>query len=162
MKLAYLGLGSNLGDREEALREALRKLEASDLRLITVSSLYETEPVGYARQGWFLNLCVEVETTLFPKQLMQRTQRVEREMGRRRTIKDGPRIIDIDILLYGNAIIETKELQVPHPRYRGRRFVLAPLAELKPSLRDPETGRSVLEMLANLQDQTVRIVGKLS
>ena len=127
-----------------------------------MSSLYETEPVGYARQGWFLNLCAEVETTLFPKQLLQRTQRVEREMGRRRTIKDGPRIIDVDILLYGNAIIETKELQVPHPRYRERRFVLAPLAELKPSLRDPETGRSMTEMLANLQDQTVRIVGKLS
>ncbi|NDJ11416.1 MAG: 2-amino-4-hydroxy-6-hydroxymethyldihydropteridine diphosphokinase [Acidobacteriia bacterium] len=162
MKLAYLGLGSNLGDREEALREALRKLEAPDLRLITVSSLYETEPVGYARQGWFLNLCAEVETTLFPKQLLQRTQRVEREMGRRRTITNGPRVIDVDILLYGNAIIETKELQVPHPRYRERRFVLAPLAELKPSLRDPETGRSMTEMLANLQDQTVRIVGKLS
>ena len=162
MKLAYPGLGSNLGDREEALREALRKLGAPDLRLITVSSLYETEPVGYARQGWFLNLCAEVETTLFPKQLLQRTQRVEREMGRRRTITNGPRVIDVDILLYGNAIIETKELQVPHPRYRERRCVLAPLAELKPSLRDPETGRSMTEMLANLQDQTVRIVGKLS
>lgn len=159
MKIAYLGLGSNLGDREASLREALRKLESPDLRLIRVSSLYETEPVGYARQGWFLNLCAEVETTLFPKQLLQRTQRVEREMGRRRTIKDGPRVIDVDILLYGNAIIETKELQVPHPRYRERRFVLAPLAELKPTLRDPETGRSVAEMLADLQNQTVKVAG---
>lgn len=159
MKIAYLGLGSNLGDREASLREALRKLESPDLRLIRVSSLYETEPVGYARQGWFLNLCAEVETTLFPKQLLQRTQRVEREMGRRRTIKDGPRVIDVDILLFGNAIIETKELQVPHPRYRERRFVLAPLAELKPTLRDPETGRSVAEMLADLQNQTVKVAG---
>lgn len=162
MKLAYLGLGSNLGNREEALREALKKLEGPGLRLLRVSSVYETEPVGFANQGWFLNLCAEVETTLFPKQLLQRTQRLEREMGRKRTVKDGPRIIDIDILLYGNAVVNAPDLNIPHPRYAERRFVLVPLAELKPTLRDPETGKSVTEMLGGVQAQKIRIAGPLN
>lgn len=162
MKIVYLGLGSNLGDREAALREALRKLESPGLRLLRVSSVYETEPIGFSNQGWFLNLCAEMETTLFPKQLLQRTQRLEREMGRKRTVKDGPRIIDIDILLYGNAVVDTDDLRIPHPRYRERRFVLAPLAELKPALRDPETGKSVTEMLGGVQTQKLRMVGILT
>ena len=162
MKLAYLGLGSNLGDREEALRAALKKLEGPGVRLLRVSSVYETEPIGFSNQGWFLNLCAEVETTLFPKQLLQRTQRLEREMGRRRTVKDGPRIIDIDILLYGNAVVHTADLKIPHPLYGERRFVLAPLAELKPTLRDPETGKSVTEMLGNVQAQKIRLAGPLN
>ena len=161
MKIAYLGLGSNLGDRKAALQEALQKLDGNGLRLLKVSSLYETEPVGYSDQGWFLNLCVQVETSLFPKQLLQRTQRIEREMGRRRTIKNGPRIIDIDILLFGSAIVETVELRIPHPRYRERRFVLAPLAELQPHLHDPESGETVLHLLGNVQDQKIRPAGPL-
>lgn len=152
MKLVYLGLGSNLGDRERALREALGKLEGPGLRLLNVSGVYETEPVGLRGQGWFLNLCAEFETLLFPRQLLQRTQRVERELGRRKAVKNGPRIIDIDILLFGNAVMETVELRIPHPRFRERRFVLAPLAELKPGVRDPESGRTAAELLAALSE----------
>ncbi len=162
MKIAYLGLGSNLGDRKKFLQEALQKLEGNGLRLLKVSSLYETEPMGFVGQGWFLNLCAQVETTLFPKQLLQRTQRVEREMGRRRTMKNGPRNIDIDILLFGNAVVETTELRIPHPRYRERRFVLAPLAELQPNLRDPETGETILQLLGNVPEQKVRLAGPLA
>ena len=158
MKTAYLGLGSNLGDREKSLQEALGKLESPELRLLKVSRIYETEPMGLREQGWFLNLCGAFETTLFPRQLLQRTQRVEREMGRGRTVRNGPRIIDIDILLFGNAVVDTGELRIPHPRYRERRFVLAPLAELKPELRDPETGKTIAEMLAGLEGQTVRVL----
>jgi len=161
VKRAYLGLGSNVGDREAALREALRKLDSEGLRLVKVSSLYETEPMGYRDQGWFLNMCAEFETKLFPKQLLQRTQRVEREMGRKRTVKDGPRNIDIDILLYSNAVVNSGELAIPHPRYAARRFVLAPLAELKPDLRDPATHRTVAEMLGSLEGQVVRKAGSL-
>lgn len=162
MKLVYLGLGSNLGDRTGALREALKKLDSPGLRLLNVSSVYETEPMGFREQGWFLNLCAEFETTLFPRQLLQRTQRVEREMGRRRTVKNGPRVIDIDILLYGHAVVDAVELHIPHPRYSERRFVLAPLAELKPALRDPVSGRTVTEMLSAVEGQSVRRIGALA
>ncbi|HXJ41166.1 MAG TPA: 2-amino-4-hydroxy-6-hydroxymethyldihydropteridine diphosphokinase, partial [Bryobacteraceae bacterium] len=123
---------------------------------------YETEPVGFRDQAWFLNLCAEFETTLFPRQLLQRTQRVEREMGRKRTLKDGPRNIDIDILLYGNHVVQAGELTIPHARYAERRFVLAPLAELNPGLRDPLTKRTMAEMLANLEGQVVRLAGPLT
>jgi 2-amino-4-hydroxy-6-hydroxymethyldihydropteridine diphosphokinase len=152
----YLGLGSNVGDREAQLQEALGKLEAPDLRLQRVSSVYETEPIGLREQAWFLNLAAEFRTDLFPKQLLHRIQRVERELGRKRVVLNGPRTIDIDILLYGNAVINAGELTVPHPRYRERRFVLEPLAELNPSLRDPVTGRSVAELLRDLRGQAVR------
>ena len=147
-----------MGDREALLRSALGKLQASDLVLKKVSSLYETEPVGLREQGWFLNLVAMVETDLFPKQLLHRIQGVERELGRKRTVVNGPRTIDIDILLYGNAVIRSEELEVPHPRYRERRFVLEPLAELNPKLRDPVTGMSVGGMLKEVRDQSVRIV----
>lgn len=156
MKVVYLGLGSNVGDREAQLQEALGKLEAPDLRLQRVSSVYETEPIGLREQAWFLNLAAEFRTDLFPKQLLHRIQRVERELGRKRVVLNGPRTIDIDILLYGNAVINAGELTVPHPRYRERRFVLEPLAELNPSLRDPVTGRSVAELLRDLRGQAVR------
>ena len=161
MKVVYLGLGSNLGDRTAALQTALQKLDSPALRLLKVSSVYETEPMGFRDQGWFLNLCAEFETTLFPRQLLQRTQRTEREMGRRRTVRNGPRIIDIDVLLYGHAVVETSDQRIPHPRYTERRFVLAPLAELKPGLRDPVTGRTVSEMLGALEGQSVRSAGVL-
>jgi 2-amino-4-hydroxy-6-hydroxymethyldihydropteridine diphosphokinase len=101
-------------------------------------------------------MVAEFETDLFPKQLLQRMQKVERSMGRIRTIKDGPRNIDIDILLYGNAVMETEELEIPHPRYRERRFTLAPLAELNPTLRDPVTRKTMAQMLSALSGQSIR------
>src|SRR5689334_12552845 len=102
MKTVYLGLGSNVGDRERNLSAAVERLAAPDLRLLRESPHYETEPVDYTDQRWFLNMVVEAETGLFPLQLLQRTARIERELGRVRTIPKGPRTIDIDILLYGN------------------------------------------------------------
>ncbi len=156
MKLVYLGLGSNVGDSEAILQSALAKLNGPDLKLLHVSSLYETEPIGVREQRWFLNLVAEFETDLFPKQLLFRIQKVESELGRRRTVRNGPRTIDVDILLYGNFVISTEELEIPHPRYRERRFTLAPLAELNPALRDPVTGKTVSDMLAALPGQVAR------
>ena len=156
MKIIYLGLGSNVGDSEVLLQSALDHLNGPDLKLLRVSSLYETEPIGFREQRWFLNMVAEFRTELFPKQLLHRIGRVERELGRKRTMPNGPRTIDIDILLYGNSVVQTEELEIPHPRYRERRFTLAPLAELSPQLRDPVTRRSMAEMLAALKDQAIR------
>jgi len=156
LKVAYLGLGSNIGDREAALQTALDQLNGPGLRLLRKSSLYETEPIGFLDQGWFLNMVAEFETDLFPKQLLLRMQKVERRMGRIRTIRNGPRTIDIDILLYGKAVVKTDELEIPHPRYRERRFTLAPLAELSPALRDPVTKQTMAQMLAVLSGQSIR------
>ncbi len=155
-KLIYLGLGSNVGDSEALLQSALDKLNGPDLKLRRVSSLYETEPVGLREQRWFLNLVAEFETNLFPKQLLHRIQKIENELGRKRTVRNGPRTIDVDILLYGNFVVSTEELEIPHPRYRERRFTLSPLAELNPGLRDPVTRKTVAEMLADLPGQVAR------
>jgi 2-amino-4-hydroxy-6-hydroxymethyldihydropteridine diphosphokinase len=156
LKIIYLGLGSNVGDSEALLNSALEGLDGRDLRLLRVSSLYETEPIGFREQRWFLNLVAEFETELFPKQLLRRMQKIEMHLGRRRTIENGPRTIDIDILLYGNVVMKTAELEIPHPRYRERRFTLAPLAELNPGLRDPVTRKTMAEMLAGLAGQSAR------
>jgi len=152
----YLGLGSNMGDSAALLRAALDGLDGPDLQLKRVSSLYETEPIGFREQAWFLNLVAEFETELSPEQLLKRMQTIEAGMGRLRPIRNGPRTIDIDILLYGSIVKKTEALEIPHPRYRERRFTLAPLAELNPELRDPVTGQTMAEMLAALAGQTVR------
>ncbi len=155
MKRVYLSLGSNLGGRESALRKAVAALGPAGIRVLRVSSVYESEPVDVRDQPWFLNLVVEAETGLSPEELLARTQRVEREMGRVRTRPKGPRAIDIDILFYGDSVIDSTELTVPHPRMPGRRFVLEPLAELAPELRHPVTGAAVSEMLAKVKGQAV-------
>lgn len=156
MKTAYLALGSNIGDREANLREALRRLEAEDLRITRKSSLYETAPREMLDQPWFLNAVVEIETGLFPMQLLGRIRKIESEMGRRRVTPKGPRNIDIDILFSGRSIIDTAELQVPHARIAERGFVLEPLAEIAPDLRHPVTGKTAHEMLAAIEPQGVR------
>jgi 2-amino-4-hydroxy-6-hydroxymethyldihydropteridine diphosphokinase len=138
------------------LRSALDGLNAPDLKLQRASSLYETEPIGFRDQGWFLNIAAEFQTELFPKQLLRRMQKVELALGRRRTLKNGPRTIDLDILLYGNVVMKTEELEIPHPRYTERRFTLAPLAELTAGLRDPVTRRTMAEMLATLTGQAAK------
>ncbi|HEY1343056.1 MAG TPA: 2-amino-4-hydroxy-6-hydroxymethyldihydropteridine diphosphokinase [Bryobacteraceae bacterium] len=158
MKTAYLSLGSNVGDREANLRAALERLEAPDLHVKRVSPLYETEPVEYTDQRWFLNLAAEVETDLFPMQLLARIGKIERALGRVRTVPKGPRTIDIDILLYGRAMVNSKTLEIPHPRIAERRFVLVPLADLAPDLRHPVTHKSVRQMLDAAPQQAVRRV----
>jgi 2-amino-4-hydroxy-6-hydroxymethyldihydropteridine diphosphokinase len=147
LKRIYLSLGSNVGDREGNLRRAVERLAARDVRVLRTSRIYETEPVDYRDQAWFLNQVVEAETALFPMQLLTRIGRVERELGRVRTVRNGPRTIDIDILFYAAAIVNTARLEIPHPRMAERLFVLAPLAELAPDLRHPVTHRSVRQML---------------
>jgi 2-amino-4-hydroxy-6-hydroxymethyldihydropteridine diphosphokinase len=146
----YLALGSNLGDRALLLLRALASLQNSELKLARVSRVRETEPVGLKEQPRFLNQVAEFETSLSPTALLERAQLVERQMGRVRTVLNGPRTIDIDILLYGDEIVREPRLEIPHPRFRGRRFVLEPLAELNPEALDPVTGKRVRELLLDL------------
>ena len=134
----------------------MEKLNAPDLKLLRASSLYETAPMGLTDQPWFLNQVAEFETSLFPLQLLHRIHRIEKELGRVRTVANGPRTVDIDIILYGNTIMQSAELQIPHPRYRERRFVLEPLAELNPALRDPVTREPITALLDAVRAQTVR------
>lgn len=156
MKIVYLALGSNLGDRRRNLEEAADRLGSPGLRVLRLSSIYETEPRDVTDQPWFLNQVIQAETSLFPRQLHERAKKVERELGRRPSLPKGPRLIDIDILLFGEAVVSTPELEIPHPRIAERRFVLEPLAELAPELRHPIDRRTVREMLAQVKDQTVR------
>ena len=156
MKTVYIGLGSNLGDRVENLRGARERIETSGIRIRRSSSIYETEAREMLDQPWFLNQVIETETTLFPRQLLARLLMIEREMGRIRAAPKGPRAIDLDILLFGNAVVHAAGLEIPHPRMGERRFVLEPLAELAPDLRPPRGRRTVRELLAEVKDQPVR------
>ena len=144
-KLVYLSLGSNMGERAENLNRAIQLLAGlGEVR--AVSALYETEPVGFTAQPWFLNCAVALDTEKMPKQLLAAILALEQEMGRRRLQKNGPRTIDIDILLFGNSIINTKGLIVPHPALHLRRFVLEPLAEIAPHVRHPVFKRTIQEL----------------
>jgi len=156
LKVIYIALGSNLGDRAENLRQAREQIAAEDLRVLRVSSIYETAPRDVEDQPWFLNQVIECETDLFPRQLLARLQKIERAMGRKRRIKKGPREIDLDILLFGDAVVKAPELEVPHPRLAERRFVLEPLAELAPDKKHPRTRQTIREMLAGVANQVVR------
>ena len=156
MKIAYLGLGSNLGDREANLRLAIETLASDRLVVKRASSIWETAPRDMLDQPFFLNQVVEVETDLFPRQLFERAKQVERKMGRVKAQPKGPRLIDVDILLYGDAVVSVPGLEIPHAGMPARRFVLEPLAELAPELRHPVTKRTVRQMMAAVKDQGVR------
>jgi 2-amino-4-hydroxy-6-hydroxymethyldihydropteridine diphosphokinase len=163
VKRIYLSLGSNIGDREENLRTAIVKLHARDLRIRRISSLYETAAVYYLEQPDFLNCVVEADTELLPMRLLLRVSNIERSMGRKRSIPKGPRNIDIDILLHGASVVDTAQLQIPHPRMGERRFVLEPLAELAPDLRHPVDQRTIRQMLASApQQRVVKLAAPLS
>ena len=149
MTRAYVGLGSNLGDRERSLRSALAVLDAPDVRVLAVSRFRETDPVGYVDQPRFLNAAALVETELSATELLERLLAVERSLGRERTgPRYGPRTIDLDLLLYGGERIDQPGLTVPHPRLAERRFALEPLAELDPELTLPD-GRRVRDLLTS-------------
>lgn len=147
--LVYLSLGSNIGDRETHLRDAIARLGAAG-QVLSASSFYETEPVEVADQAWFLNCAVALETTKTPEQLIGALLEIEQKMGRQRTQEKGPRVIDIDILLFGDAVVNSPDLTIPHPAMHRRRFVLEPLAEIAPEARHPVLKETAQELLDNL------------
>jgi 2-amino-4-hydroxy-6-hydroxymethyldihydropteridine diphosphokinase len=157
VKRIYLSLGSNVGDREAHLRAALDRFPPH-IRVLRASPLYETAPVEFTAQPWFLNQVIEAETALSPAELLSHTAGIERDLGRTREIPKGPRTLDIDILLYNDAVVHTATLEIPHPRMTERRFVLVPLADLAPDLRHPITALTVREMIEAAPPQTVRLI----
>ena len=152
---AYVGLGSNLGDRAGNLLLAVRGMMEASLCVTRVSSIYETEAISEVPQPLFLNMVVEIGNTLpTPEQVMARLLRIEFALGRIRELKDGPRTIDLDLLLYGDVEKETDFLRLPHPRLHERRFVLEPLAEVAPKLVHPVMKKSAAELLESVEDNS--------
>jgi 2-amino-4-hydroxy-6-hydroxymethyldihydropteridine diphosphokinase len=156
MKRIFLSLGSNLGDRVANLREALERLESPRLHVSQQSSFYETAPIGMTDQPWFVNIVAEANTSLFPMMLLEHCKRVERLMGRKKIVRNGPRNIDIDILFYEQAVVDTRGLSIPHPRLHERRFVLEPMLELAPEWKHPVLDKTMSELFANVKEQTAR------
>jgi len=154
-KTVYLSLGSNLGNRAANLHVAIDRLGRVG-KVAAVSSFYETEPVEVTDQPWFLNCAVKLETEKMPKQLLAALLEIERQMGRRRNRKKGPRVIDLDILLFGSSVIQTKSLTVPHPAMHERRFVLEPLAEIAPDVRHPVLRQTIRALRDAVSGQVVR------
>ena len=154
MNTAYLSLGSNIGDRAHNITHALEQLASHGVTVVKQSPLYETEPVELREQDWFLNSVVEVETNLRPQELMQVLLNIERSMGRERTVPKGPRIIDVDILMFGSESVHESHLEIPHPRMADRRFVLVPLAEIAPETVHPVTKKTVQRLLEDTPDHS--------
>jgi 2-amino-4-hydroxy-6-hydroxymethyldihydropteridine diphosphokinase len=151
----YLSLGSNLDDRLRFLKEAIGKIGESDqISLKQISSVYESEPVGYENQPWFLNVAVEVRTSLDPFPLLELLLTIEERMGRKREKRWNPRNIDVDILLYDALILDSDQLTLPHPRMHQRRFVLIPLTQIAPRLLHPLLGKNTEELLKDCRDKS--------
>ncbi|AXV43195.1 2-amino-4-hydroxy-6-hydroxymethyldihydropteridine diphosphokinase [Staphylococcus warneri] len=155
MVKAYLGLGSNMGDRAHQLQQAIQIIDRfQHIDVTSVSPIYETEPVGYTDQPQFLNLCIEIETTLKPQELLKRCLETEQALHRVRKIRWGPRTLDVDILLYGNEIIEEDNLIIPHPRMVERAFVLIPLNDIASKHIEPRSQRLIENLVT--ADSTVK------
>jgi len=154
---AYIALGSNLGDRGAHLRSGLERLEQSEIRPVAVSSVWETEPVAAPGPGWFWNMAIRAETRLPALALLDRLLEIERSRGRRRSVRNGPRTLDLDLLMLGELRLDHVRLALPHPRMWRRRFVLEPLSEIAPELRNPATGRTAAEESDCLAERVRRI-----
>ncbi|MBE0426732.1 MAG: 2-amino-4-hydroxy-6-hydroxymethyldihydropteridine diphosphokinase [Nitrospirae bacterium] len=147
MSTAYIGIGSNLGNREENCFHAIELLEKKGIKIKKKSSLYETEPWGIKQQPIFLNMAVEIETELEPDKLLRLLKDIEKKLGRKNTLKWGPRIIDLDILIFDDIILNKKDLKIPHPLMHKRGFVLKPLNEIAPKINHPLLNRSIAELV---------------
>ena len=153
--ISFIGLGSNVGSPIKRCREGIENLRIiTGTQVLRCSSFYRTEPVGYLDQEWFINAVVEVRTVLAAEELLEELQNIERRMGRQRTLKWGPRIIDLDILLYGQEVIQNDLLTVPHPSLHKRRFVLEPLHEIAPYAIHPAFGVSIAGLMERLVDDS--------
>jgi 2-amino-4-hydroxy-6-hydroxymethyldihydropteridine diphosphokinase len=151
----YFSLGSNVGDREKNLRAAIAALAGAGVRVTKISSFYETEPVDLLEQPWFLNCIVEGETNVPALELLRALRGIETQMGSKKLVAKGPRLIDLDILLYGDETIDTPELEVPHPRMHLRKFVLVPLAEIAPNVKHPSWKGTAADLLGSTLDSSV-------
>mgnify|MGYP001032250995 CR=1 FL=1 len=154
MNEVYLSLGSNIGNRFDYIDEAVQMLHSQEeIKVVNISSVYETDPVGYEEQALFLNIVVQIETSLNPFSLLEQCQRIESELGRKRIIRWGPRTIDLDILLYNHENIVSEKLIIPHPRIEERAFVLVPLIEIAPDIKLPNKSILLKESLKLLRDR---------
>lgn len=154
MNKVYLSLGSNIGNRLEYIHEAVQMLHnQEEIKVVNISSVYETDPVGYEEQALFLNIVIHVETSLNPCSLLEQCQNIESELGRKRIIRWGPRTIDLDILLYNQENIVSEKLIIPHPRIEERAFVLVPLIEIAPDIKLPNKPILLKESLQLLRDR---------
>ena len=163
-EIAYLGLGSNIGDRVAYLQAGTRALATKpEFSILKTSSVYETSPEGYLDQGDFLNAALSLRTTKTPASLLETMSAIEDSFGRQRTIHWGPRTLDLDLLMFGNCVVDEAHLKVPHPRLLERRFALEPLAEIAPELVHPQTGRSMAEHCTQLvRPASTRKLGPLA
>lgn len=153
MALVYIGLGSNLGDRRVNIAKACEELiNTGDIELLKESSIEETDPVDYLNQPLFLNQIIIIKTELYPEKILKVVKLIEKKLGRKKTILKGPRIIDLDILLYDNIIYNSRNLIIPHSEIKNRTFILKHLVEINPSLIDPLTGISYADILKSLTD----------
>ena len=154
MERVYLSLGSNMGDRAANIARAIAALGERGIRVTRESSLYETEPVEFRKQDWFFNSVIEGETELEPGELMKELLAIERSLGRERRVPKGPRVIDIDVLFYGDRVSHGPNIDIPHPRLSERRFVLVPFAEIAPDAMHPAVGKTIAELLAETPDRS--------
>ena len=154
MNICYIGIGSNLGNREANIKKSI-KLIRRKCKMLKISPLYETEPVGFKNQEWFLNCAVKIRTGLSAEKLLDFLQSIEKTLNKKIKIKNGPRTIDLDILFFNDEIINEKKLAVPHPRLHRRLFVLMPLKEISPKLKHPLLKKTINELLGNLRSRKI-------